>query len=69
MTSGGREVDIGGGGISACRTLSSVMKLIANSWNSMSSTHGIPSRVNVKAVGSHSGWGTRESSTGISNSF
>ena len=41
------------------------MKLLANSWNSMSSIHGIPSRVNVKAVGSHSGSGTRESSAGI----
>ena len=41
------------------------MKLMANSWNSMSSIHGIPSRVNVKAVGSHSGSGTRESSAGI----
>ena len=38
------------------------MKLIANS---MSSIHSIPSRVNVKAVGSHSGSGTRESSAGI----
>ena len=37
------------------------MKLMANSWNSMSSIHGIPSRVNVKAIGSHSGSGTRES--------
>ena len=38
----------------------------------MSSIHGIPSRVNVKAVLSHFGSETRESSVGIrscSNSF
>ena len=40
------------------------MKLIANSWNSISSIQGTPNRVEVNATGSRAGLGTMESSAG-----